>query len=91
MVEALKIAAKVALIAVITTAIIALFSTVQIPNLDFTYFSQGLNTALALAYNWCPGLQIVFPLAVGMAGVYLAIILFHYAMIGVRWIMKVNE
>lgn len=91
MVDAMKIAAKVALIAVITTAILALFAGVSIPGLDFTYFNQGLSTALALAYNWCPGLQVVFPLAVGMASVYLAIILFHYAMIAVRWIMKVNE
>lgn len=91
MVEALKIAAKVALIAVITTAIVALFAGIQIPGLDFTYINQGLSTALAFAYHWCPGLQVVFPLAVAMAGVYLAIMLFHYAMIGVRWIMKVNE
>lgn len=91
MVEALKMAAKIALIAIITTAIIALFATVQIPGLDFSLFNQGLASALALAYHWCPGLQIVTPLAIGMMGVYLSILLFHYAMIGVRWIMKVNE
>lgn len=91
MFDGIKIAAKVALIAVITAAIVALFAVVKIPGLDFTYFSQGLNSALAFAYNWCPGLSIVVPVAVSMAGVYLAILLFHYAMIGVRWIMKVNE
>lgn len=91
MVEALKIAAKVALIAVITTAIIALFAGVTIPGLNFQYFTQGLSSALAIAYHWCPGLQIVFPVAVAMFGVYLSILLFHYAMIAVRWVMKVNE
>lgn len=91
MVEAAKIAAKVALIAVITSAIIALFAGIQIPGLDFTYFTQGLQIALAIAYHWCPGLQIITPVAIAMAGVYLSIILFHYAMIAIRWIMKVNE
>lgn len=87
----MKIAAKVALIAVITTAIIALFAGVSIPGLDFSTFSQGLSSALAFAYHWCPGLSVVVPVAIAMAGIYLAILFFHYAMIGVRWIMKVNE
>lgn len=86
-----KIAAKTALIAVVTVAIIAVFATVQIPGLDFTLLSQGLSTVLALVYNWCPGAQLIVPVAVAMMGVYLAILLFEYAMIAVRWIFKVNE
>lgn len=91
MVEGIKMAAKAALIATITAAILALFAGVRIPNLDFTYFSQGLRTALAIGYHWCPALQVVFPVAVAMFGVYLSILLFHYAMIAVRWVMKINE
>lgn len=91
MLDGIKMGAKAALIATVTAAIIAIFANVQIPNLDFSTFSQGLSTALALGYHWCPGLQIVVPVAIAMAGVYLAIILFHYAMIAVRWIFKVNE
>lgn len=91
MIEAMKIAAKVALIAIITGAIIALFAGVQIPGLDFTVLTNALGTALALAYHWCPGLSVILPVAIAMWGVYLAILLFHYAMIGVRWIIKVNE
>lgn len=91
MLDGLKMGAKAALIATVTAAIIAIFANVQIPNLDFTTFSQGLSSALALGYHWCPGLRIVVPVAIAMAGVYLSIILFHYAMIAVRWIFKVNE
>lgn len=86
-----KMGAKLALIAVITTAIIVIFTTVQIPNLDFTLFSTGVSKALAIMYHWVPAAQVLVPLAFVMLGVQLAIILFEYAMIAVRWVMKVNE
>ena len=87
----IKMGAKLALIAVITAAIILIFSTVQIPNLDFTLMNQGLGTALAVIYHWVPAAQVIFPIAVAMLGIQLAILLFEYAMIAVRWVMKVNE
>lgn len=86
-----KMGAKLALIAVITAAVILIFANVQIPNLDFTLLSQGLGTALAIIYHWVPAAQVIFPLAVAMLGIQLAILLFEYAMIAVRWVMKVNE
>lgn len=86
-----KIAAKTALIAVITTAIVAIFATVQIPNLDFTLFGQALGKGLAIIYHWVPGSNVIVPIAFSMMSIQLAILLFEYAMIAVRWIMKVNE
>lgn len=87
----IKIAAKVALIAVVSVAIIALFTVVRIPGLDFTLLNQGLGTALAVFYNWVPAASVIFPIAVTMLGVQLAIMLFEFAMVGVRWVFKVNE
>lgn len=89
--DIVKIAAKTALIAVITAAIIALFANVQIPGLDFTLFGQALGKGLAILYHWVPGSNVIVPLAFGMFGLQLAIMLFEFAMIAVRWIMKVNE
>lgn len=86
-----KMGAKIALIAVITAAIIAIFANVQIPNLDFTLFINGVSTALAIIYHWVPGANIIVPLAISMLGIQLAILLFEYAMIAVRWVLKVNE
>lgn len=86
-----KMGAKLALIAVITAAIVAIFATVQIPNLDFTLLSQGLGTALAIIYHWVPAAQIIVPLAISMLGIQLAILLFEYGAIAWRWIFKVNE
>lgn len=87
----IKMAAKIALIAVVTTAIILIFTNVQIPTLDFSLLSSGISTALAIIYHWIPASQVVIPLAFSMLGIQLAIMLFEYAMIAVRWIMKVNE
>lgn len=86
-----KMGAKLALIAVITAAIILLFTTVQIPNLNFSTLSTGLSTALAIMYHWVPAAQILVPLAFSMLAVQLAILLFEYGAIAWRWIFKVNE
>lgn len=91
MVEALKIAAKVALIAIVSAAIILLFSTVQIPGLDFTVFGQALGKGLAIANHWCPALAIVWPVAVAMMSLQLAMIVFNLGAIAWRWVFKVNE
>ena len=86
-----KMGAKIALIAVVTVAILLIFSSVQIPNLNFTTFSTGLSTALAIIYHWVPAAQVVVPLAISMLAIQLAILLFDYAAIAWRWIFKVNE
>lgn len=86
-----KMAAKVALIAVITVAILAIFANVQIPNLDFTAFGTALGKGLAIVYHWVPGSNVIVPIAITMLGIQLAIMLFEFAMIAVRWVMKVNE
>ena len=91
MIDGLKMAAKVALIATITAAILLIFANVQIPGLNFTAFSTALSTALAIGYHWCPGLQVVFPVAIAMFAVYMSIMIFHFTSIAFRWIFKVNE
>lgn len=87
----IKMGAKIALIAIVTAAILLIFSTVQIPNLSFTALSSGLSTALAIMYHWVPAAQVIVPLAITMLGIQLAILLFEYGAIAWRWIFKVNE
>lgn len=86
-----KMGAKLALIAVITAAVLLLFATVQIPNLDFSTFSTGISTALAIMYHWIPASTVVVPIAFAMLALQLAILLFEYGAIAWRWIFKVNE
>lgn len=89
--DAIKIAAKAALIAVITTAIIALFANIQIPTMDFQNFSQALGTGLAVLYHYVPVAQVLFPVVLALIAFDVALRAFNLAMIAVRWVMKINE
>lgn len=91
MVDALKIAAKVALIVVITAAILLIFANLQIPNLDYSYMSQALGAGLATMYHWVPVSTVIFPLIVAILGIRVAILGFEIGAIAWRWIFKVNE
>lgn len=89
--DAIKIAVKTALIVVIMAAILVVFATVQIPTLDFSLLTQGLGTALSVMYHWVPIMRVLFPVLVVILSLDLALIVFHFAMIATRWVMKVNE
>lgn len=91
MLDAVKIAAKVALIAVITAAVLVLFANITIPSVDFSNFSRALGVGLAVAYHYVPASVVLFPVLVLILGLELSIVLFKFAMIAVRWVMKVNE
>lgn len=89
--DAVKIAVKTALVAVITSAILALFTVVQFPALDFSVLTNGLSTALAVAYHWCPVFSIIFPASLVILSLKLSIKIFEMGAIAWRWIFKVNE
>lgn len=89
--DIIKIAAKTALIAVITAGIIALFANIQIPALDYTQFSQALGMGLAVLYHYVPVMAILWPVVLALIAFDLGYYAFQLAMIAIRWIMKVNE
>lgn len=89
--DAVKIAAKTALIAVITAAVIALFANITIPNVDYSQFSQALGVGLAVVYHYVPIASVVFPVVITLVAFDLAYRGFQIAMIAIRWVMKVNE
>lgn len=89
--DAIKIAAKTALIAVITAAVIALFANITIPNVDYSQFSQALGVGLAVVYHYVPIASVLFPVVITLVAFDLAYRGFQIAMIAIRWIMKVNE
>lgn len=86
-----KIGIKTGLIVVITAAIILVFTSISFPTLDFSLFIQYLKAGYAIAVHWCPVLSVVYPIAIALMGVRIAIWVCHFGLIAVRWIMKVNE
>lgn len=89
--DAIKIAVKTGLIAVITAAVIALFANIQIPTLDYSQISQGLGIGLAVMFHWVPVMNILWPLVLFLLAFHIGYYGFKIAMIAVRWVMKVNE
>lgn len=91
MTDAIKIGIKTGLIAVITAGIIAIFSNIEVPSIDYTYFTSAISSGLAVIYYYVPAAQVVFPVVLGILAFDVALRAFQIAMIAIRWIMKVNE
>lgn len=89
--DAIKIAVKTGLIAVVTAGVIALFANIQIPNLDYSQISQGLGIGLAVMFHWVPVMTVLWPLVLFILAFHVGYYAFKVAMIAIRWVMKVNE
>ena len=86
-----KIALKTGLIAVVMVALWAVFTQVQIPTIDFSVVFSGAGTALAVLNYWFPVFSVVWNTTLVLVGVIIALWVFRFAMIAVRWLFKVNE
>lgn len=86
-----KMAAKLALVIVITTAIIALFNIVTIPNFNISAMVSYMNIAYAFATHWCPMFPVLFPIGIALLTLELAFMAFDITAMAWRWIFKVNE
>lgn len=91
MTDAIKIGVKAGLIIGITAGIIALFANIQVPALDYTYFTNALNSGLAVVYHYAPVAAVIFPVVLAILAFDVALRAFQLSMIAVRWVMKVNE
>ena len=89
--DAVKIAVKTALIVGITAGIIALFNIIQIPSVDYIYFTQAIGAGLAVVYHYIPVASVLFPIVLALLAFDVALRAFNLSMIAVRWVMKVNE
>lgn len=91
MADWLKIALKTGLIVVVMVALWAVFTQVQIPNVDFSIVTQNAGFAMAFMTYWCPAFPIVWNMALIILGVLVSLWIFRFAMIATRWLFKVNE
>lgn len=93
MVDALKIAAKVAVITVVMLAVFAVFANVALPTIDTTlYLVPAIAKGKAIIEFWGGSFMLQWlGFAFILLGVRVAILSFKMAMIAVKWILKVNE
>lgn len=86
-----KMAAKIALVVVITTAVVALFSLIQIPQVSWQALTPYLIVAYTFAVNWCPAFTIIFPIALTLIALEVGLMTFRISAVAWKWIFKINE
>lgn len=85
-----KIAVKIAVVASIMAAIVALFNVIHIPELDYSAFDI-IPTVVAVVEHYCPVMSIILPVAFGMVAILLTLYAVKFTLIGLKWVLKVNE
>lgn len=86
-----KIAIKTGLIAGVMVALWAVFTQIQIPQIDFSVVLQNAGLAMSFLTYWCPVFPVVWNFSLVMLGVLVALWTFRFATVAVRWLFKVNE
>lgn len=86
-----KIAVRTATILLIVAAIVALFTVVQFPSIDYSYFAFAVGKAKAIAIYYIPYASIFLPLIFVLIGVGVASWTFYFATLAFKWIMEANE
>lgn len=91
MVEALKIAAKVALIAIVTAGIVALFAGLVIPEVNLIPLENAVATGKAIMGYWFPEFGIWLIVGFVLLSFRISLLAFQLGILAVKWIFKVNE
>lgn len=90
MADWVKIAVKIAVVASIMVAIVALFNVIQIPEIDYSAFDI-IPTIIAVVEHYCPIMSIILPVAFGMVAILLTLYAVKFTLIGLKWVLKINE
>lgn len=86
-----KIAIKTGLIAVVMVALWLVFSTIQIPVIDFSVITNNVGLGFAVLSYYVPVFPTLWTTTLVLLGVLVALWTFRFAMIATRWLFKVNE
>lgn len=86
-----KIGVKVALVATICVAIYQIFASISISLPALTTLIALVAKAKAIVFFYMPWVQTYFTLIMALCQAAIAVWTFYFAMLSVRFIMKVNE
>lgn len=87
-----KMGVKIALVATITAAVIAIFANVQIPAIDTAQLSNAIGAGLAIYFHWTGNIGVtLWNIVLTLLAIELALLVFKVAKIAYRWILKINE
>lgn len=86
-----KIAVKTALVATIVGSVIAIFNNVSVSLPTLTKFVTVISKAKFILFFYCPWISDYFSLIMILCQISIAIWIFYFSGLAVRWILKVNE
>ncbi|MBQ6100518.1 MAG: hypothetical protein IJL02_11740 [Methanobrevibacter sp.] len=86
-----KMGVKAAALIAGAALIVALFNTIQIPNLDLSQATSYINVVYAVGNHYVPGFAILWGLGLTLIGLEIGILGVKLALIAIKWVMKVNE
>lgn len=90
--DAIKIAVKAGLIAVITAGIIALFVNIQVPVFNVQLVVNAISKGRAIVAYYCGPFITLVDVGLWLLGLnYIAIPTLHFSLLAVKWVLKVNE
>lgn len=90
--DAIKMAAKTALIALIVAAVIVLFTQVTFPSFDVSVLVTAVGKGKAILTYYCGDFLPLLVLAFGMLTIrFVGIPAVRLAVYVFRWVLKVNE
>ena len=91
MADWVKMGIKAGIIITVTALVIVLLSTITFPSVDLTAFIQGIGKGKAIMTYWFPLMGTLFNIFLGLMALELITYGIYIALIGIRWILKVNE
>lgn len=92
MIDAVKMAAKLALIAVVTGLIITAFAGIQVPQVNLPLFITAIGKGKAIVAYYAGWLTPLLTLGILFLSLkYLIIPTLYFGFIAIKWVLKVNE
>lgn len=89
--DIIKIGAKIVALGTGIGLILGIFTGVSIPGIDFSSIRAYMNLAYSIGVHYIPFFSSLWAMGVFLITLKVSIYGIRLALIGVRWILKVNE
>lgn len=91
MVQALKMAARVATLVALGAALFYLFTIVQVPSIDLSGLLSPVSKGLAVFYHWIPGAALIWNFVKSLIAITIIVFSVRVVIIGLKWAFKISE
>lgn len=91
MADWIKIGIKAGLIVTVTALVIIILTQITFPQIDLTAFANGIRVGRAIIEYWFPYMAVLYNIFISLLLIEVAMMGLQVILIGIRWVLKVNE